>query len=88
MCTTKTQELVDFSKDDVDRPWVEVKFGQPVDIPQAVRLYRKEAEAVWGPAGVPISRMQIPIVPVSMWTMQMGQGMAQWKIATQMIWSD
>ena len=81
-------KLLDFSKGDVDRPWVEVELEQPVDIPQAVRLYRKEPEAVLGPAGVPISRMQIPIVPASVWTMHMGQGMTLWKVATQMICSD
>ena len=29
-------KVVEFAKGDVDRPWVEVKFDQPVDIPQPV----------------------------------------------------
>ena len=68
-------KVVGFSKGDVERPWVEVKFDQPVDIPQPVRLHRKESEPVLGPGGLPISRLQIPLVHAVVWTMHMGQRM-------------
>ena len=81
-------KVVGFPKGDVERPWVEVKFDQPVDIPQPVRLHRKESEPVLGPGGVPISRLQIPLVHAVVWTMHMQQGMTLWKVATEMIWGD
>ena len=81
-------KVLDFSKGDVERTWIEVKFDRPVDIPQPVRLHRKESEPVLGPGGVPISRLQIPLVHAVVWTMHMGPGMTLWKVATEMIWGD
>ena len=67
---------------------MEVKFDQAVDIPQPVQLHRRESEPVLGPGGVPISRLQIPLVRAVVWTMHMRQGMTLWKMATERIWGD
>ena len=35
-----------------------------------------------------ISRLQIPLVHAVVWTMHVAQGMALWKVATELIWGD
>ena len=69
------RKVVDFCNRDVERPPLEVKLHQPVDIPQPVQLHCKQSEHELGPGAMPISRLQIPLVHAVLWTMHMGQGM-------------